>query len=66
MSTLPYNEIDAIATAIKNLEASSRAISNWADSNDNMNSELAHILSMMSLEMRSQSKDLQNFQYGSM
>jgi len=62
MTTLPYNEINAIDTAIRNLEASSRAIANWADSNDNINSDLAHLLSMMSLEMRNQSKDLQGMQ----
>ena len=63
MNTLPYNEVNAIEVAIKNLEITSRAIANWADSSDNMNSDLSHMLSMMSLEMRSQAKDLQHASY---
>ena len=63
MNTLPYKEVNAIEVAIKNLEISSRAIANWADSSDNLNSELSHMLSMMSLEMRSQARDLQDASY---
>ena len=64
MNTIALDEINNIDCAIKNLEISSRALSNFVDSNDNMNSELSHMLSMMALEMRSQSNDLQNLQYG--
>lgn len=64
MNTIALDEINNIDTAIKNLEISSKALCNFVDSNDNMNSELSHILSMMALEMRSQSNDLQNFKYG--
>jgi hypothetical protein len=59
MNRLPYNEANDIDVAIANLTISSHAIAKLADSTDNMNSDLSHLLSMMALEMRSQAKTLQ-------
>lgn len=63
MNNLPYNNCNAIDIAINNLEKSSEAISNWADDPKNYNTELAHILSMISLEMRACASNLKEAHY---
>lgn len=62
MNTLPCNEQYAIDAAISNLEKTGDSLARWADSNDNANSELSHMLSMMALEMRSQANTLKGSQ----
>jgi hypothetical protein len=62
MNTLPCNEKHEIDAAIINLEKLGNALSMWADNNDNTNSELAHMFSMMALEMRSQASTLKGTQ----
>lgn len=60
------NENLTINEAISNLEKSSDALASWADNPKNYNSDLAHMLSMMALEMRSQASTLRetNYLYG--
>lgn len=59
-------EFNTINDAISNLEKTSEVLAEWADNPKNYNSEFAHILCMISLEMRNQASTLKeaNYIYG--
>jgi hypothetical protein len=54
---------NVIDIAISNLEKSSEVISSWADNPKNYNTELAHMLGMISLEMRACASNLREAHY---